>query len=103
MHTYDPPDLMTNMDQTSDSKDVAKKTAAVATPTPAKSVQAREIEQAQADGLLVDLDSFDESQMVVGSPVSVMTDGSAARRRDMDELAQWETNQDEDDSDDDLL
>lgn len=121
MHQYDPEDLMTSITAEGDGE------TQTVTPTASDTTtQARQIADATAQGLPVDLtDSMEStttctptsSTIVAKSPTSVGTEASSVvdqfRDEGMDELDAWETRQTEsgdedflsdgDDSDDELL
>lgn len=99
MHNYDPSDLVTSFAET--NHDGPKTPSSKKTPT---SVQAIELEQAVAKGVLVDLDVEQTEKLAVNSPVSVQSNQSpsSADLRELD-LGNEDDNLEGDDSDDDIL
>lgn len=105
LHKYDPPDMVDSVAEVSDSKE---------TKTPAKenekpeTLQARQLEEAAAKGLLVDLGEEEALALDAISPMSVLTEQTSRTpvRREID----FEENDtgglgldNDNDSDDDLL
>lgn len=115
LHRYDPPDLVTNFnDRTSDSAATKTVTKDGSDDGKSNNVQRRQIEDAVAKGLLVDVSTpvkktpdtthMDDEDGIMESPVSVLSEESRrhdvfmdiGNENDVDLL-------DGDDSDDDLL
>ena len=106
MHDYDPPDLMTSFTEASadkedvERKEVTPKTEPMKLSTP---VKAKELEEAEAAGVLIDFQA--EQRAEEGSPISVLSACSGRRSPGQnvdDDLGQG-VDSDNDDDDDDLL
>lgn len=99
LHKYDPPDLVTNKPISEEPKK-----ADIFAAVPVVTRRTQQLEEAEAQGLLVDFgpaQSLDSGTMDAGSPISVMTQSSKCSL--IDEFSSARNLSDDEDSDDDLL